>query len=357
MDFLSGVSLKDHLRAKGPLSFERCVAILTDLAAAVEYTHFGGLVHRDIKPENVFLDPKTGQALLTDFGIACAIGAPVTDLEDSTHGTPSYMSPEHIEGRPLDARSDIYSMGCVAYEMLTGTPPWAGMTIGEVLERQRRDRLPPVHLVRRDIPAWLEGVVAQAVAKDPNGRFPDAKSFSEALAHNVTVQSQVAVNPRPRQLIGAAVSIVGAVALFLAGQSGSSTTAGPDLTPRETFVQSTLLPQSASRGRLPSLESGAEPSRPRPEAAAQELRPRAEPAAQFLPEPEVFPDNGFAEGLLAQAARLDGQPEGFGLIGDLEGLSRNSQVSQPLRAQARAQAVKFRRQCEALQALGAATCP
>ncbi|MBM3842946.1 MAG: hypothetical protein FJ397_06730 [Verrucomicrobia bacterium] len=245
MDFLSGVSLKHQLKSKGPLPFDRAVEILVDVAAALQYTHFGGLVHRDVKPENIFLDGKTGRALLTDFGIACSIGVPPSDPQDSTHGTPSYMSPEHIEGRPLHERSDIYSLGCVAYELLTGVPPWAGMTVGEVLERQRKDRIPPVHEIRRDIPALLEGVIARAVAKDPAERIPDAKAFAEALAPLAHASSAIARGMVPRQLIGVGVSVIGAVVLFLAGRSeGRSGTAA--ITVPVPVATVTIAPTSAT---------------------------------------------------------------------------------------------------------------
>lgn len=335
MDFLSGVSLKHQLKSKGPLPFDRAKEILVDVAAALQYTHFGGLVHRDVKPENIFLDGKTGRALLTDFGIACSIGVPPSDPQDSTHGTPSYMSPEHIEGRPLDERSDIYSLGCVAYELLTGVPPWAGMTVGEVLERQRKDRIPPVHLIRSDIPAWLEGVIARAVAKDPAERIPDAKAFAEALAPLAHAPSAVARGMVPRQLIGVGVSVIGAVVLFLAGRSdGSASSTRPAAMPSETFVQENLLPGAAR-------QTSAEPAT---------LAPTPE-----LPSPPR--DDAVARDLVDRAVALDGQPEGFSLILQLERYARSDLVSREVRSRARAQAAKFRQQCASLALLGGVTCP
>src|SRR3989475_8326563 len=140
---------------------------------ALSYAHSRGVVHRDIKPENVLLE--AGQAVVSDFGIARAITAAAAENlteTGTTVGTPAYMSPEQSAGsRELDGRSDIYSLGCVLYEMLAGHPPFLGATAQEVLARHSMDAVPPLRAARPTVPAGVEEALGTALAKVPADRF------------------------------------------------------------------------------------------------------------------------------------------------------------------------------------------
>ena len=139
LQYVPGTTLKTVIQRDGPLAPERCERILRDVAQALAYAHARGVIHRDVKPENIFLDGATGQALLADFGIARSDEHDSMTLTGMAIGTPFYMSPEQVEGAPLDGRSDLYSLGLVAWEMLTGRRPWDGESLYLVIWRPTRD--------------------------------------------------------------------------------------------------------------------------------------------------------------------------------------------------------------------------
>ena len=185
MPHVEGESLRDRLTREGRLPVDEAVRIARQVASALAYAHARGIVHRDIKPENILLS--TGMALVSDFGIARAITAAADSPQLSTAGivigTPAYMSPEQASGvHELDGRSDVYSLGCVLYEMLAGEPPFAGPSVHTILARHVLDPVPDLRSVRATIPESLERVVLKALAKVPADRFGDATQFSEALA-------------------------------------------------------------------------------------------------------------------------------------------------------------------------------
>jgi len=176
MDYVTGITLRRRIfDAHGPLPLEEARRILGQVTMALHYAHGQGLVHRDVKPDNIMLQPD-GLALVTDFGIAKA-----TDLSTLTMmatGTPAYMSPEQCQGQPLDQRTDTYSLGVVAYEMLTGRRPFNG-DMAKIAAASTRERLywEHVHVVPprlRDhnpaLPREVEGGVMRALAKDPDQR-------------------------------------------------------------------------------------------------------------------------------------------------------------------------------------------
>jgi TolB-like protein/Tfp pilus assembly protein PilF len=183
MPFVEGESLRSRLDREKQLSIPDTVAIGRAVAGALSYAHGLGIVHRDIKPENILFT--AGQAVVTDFGIARAVGVAGGDQLTRTGmaiGTPDYMSPEQSAGeRDLDARSDVYALGCVLYEMLAGQVPFTGKTAQAVLARHAVDPVPPLRTVRQAIPAALEAVVLRALAKAPADRFRTADELAEAL--------------------------------------------------------------------------------------------------------------------------------------------------------------------------------
>ena len=188
MEYLPGMSLGDLVERYGPLPPGRAVYLLRQVALALQEAHEAGLIHRDIKPSNIFAARRGGMddvAKLLDFGLvrpAATAFSPAHSDEGQILGTPLYMSPEQAtNSRPLDARSDIYSLGAVAYYLLTGRPPFDVENAIEAIIAHARDPVVPPAEIRDDVPADLDAVVLRCLAKDPMERFPDAESLEIAL--------------------------------------------------------------------------------------------------------------------------------------------------------------------------------
>ena len=183
MPFFTGRSLRERLAVERPLPLQDVLRVTRDVAEALAYAHAEGVVHRDIKPGNILLEADF--AVLADFGIALAAlpaaGERLTD-PSAFLGTPEYMSPEQLLGdEAVDGRSDVYSLGCVAYEMLAGVPPFTGPTARAVLARHVNDPVPPLATVRSDVPEAVARAVERALGKYPADRFPGALEFVEAM--------------------------------------------------------------------------------------------------------------------------------------------------------------------------------
>jgi serine/threonine-protein kinase len=219
MPYVEGHSLRDRLTQHGPLPLEEALAIAGEVADGLGYAHALGVVHRDIKPENILLSQ--GHAAIADFGIARAVAgaSAVLTTAGMTLGTPIYMSPEQARGDPeLDHRADIYSLGCVVYEMLTGRWPYPGPTPEALLLQHATDPVPRPRAVRRDVPAPLDSVVRRAMAKAPDERFQSAAEFRAALGAPAAVpgpRSRLAATWLPRALGAAAIVAVAAGAVLL----------------------------------------------------------------------------------------------------------------------------------------------
>ena len=188
MEYLPGLSLAELVERHGPLPAGRAVYLLRQVCLALREAHAAGLIHRDIKPSNIFAARRGGMddvAKLLDFGLvrpAAASRAAHLSGEGQILGTPLFMSPEQATGgRELDERSDIYSLGAVAYYLLTGRPPFDGGDGIAVMIAHARDPVTPPSLVRAGIPEDLERVVLRCLAKDPSERFPDAESLELSL--------------------------------------------------------------------------------------------------------------------------------------------------------------------------------
>jgi serine/threonine-protein kinase len=189
MEYLPGLSLEDMLERHGPLPAERVVHLLRQICQGLREAHGIGLIHRDIKPGNVFAAQRGGMfdvAKLLDFGLVKPVKeTPAARLtqEGGISGTPLYMSPEQARGQAdVDARSDIYSLGAVAYALLTGRPPFLDTNPMEVMIAHARDDVVPPSQHQADVPADLEQVILRCLAKNRQDRFQDVDSLEQALA-------------------------------------------------------------------------------------------------------------------------------------------------------------------------------
>jgi eukaryotic-like serine/threonine-protein kinase len=185
MPFLAGETLRDRLDRETQLSVEESVGIATEVADALHYAHRQGVIHRDIKPENILLND--GRVMVVDFGIALAVSAAAGGRMTETGmslGTPHYMSPEQATAeRDLTPRTDIYSLGTVLYEMLTGEPPHTGSSAQAIVLKIVTDRARSVSDLRRSVPPNVAAAVAKAIEKLPADRFTSAADFASALAN------------------------------------------------------------------------------------------------------------------------------------------------------------------------------
>src|SRR6478672_11086604 len=183
MPYIEGESLRARLNRERQLSIEDALRITCEVASALDHSHRHGIIHRDIKPENILLED--GQALVADFGIARAASALGKEKLTSTGvslGTPTYMSPEQGMADPgVDGRSDIYSLGCVLYEMLVGQPPFTGRTTQALIARHSLDQVPSLSVVRQSIPEDVEDAVLRALAKLPADRYATAGEMADDL--------------------------------------------------------------------------------------------------------------------------------------------------------------------------------
>jgi serine/threonine-protein kinase len=194
MPYVEGESLRARLTRERQLSMEDTLRIGREAAQALQYAHEHGVIHRDIKPENLLLT-QDGNTLVADFGIARALGKGDDQLTQTgmSVGTPAYMSPEQAVGeRHLDARTDIYSLGVVVYEMLAGEPPYTGATAQAILARRFAEAPRPLRTLRDTIPEPIEQAVQKALAKAPADRFATAAQFAQALTPTVTTPTATA---------------------------------------------------------------------------------------------------------------------------------------------------------------------
>jgi len=197
MDYVEGQTLADYLhrtssRGNFPSPTE-IVQLFTSIGLAVDYAHQQGMLHRDLKPSNILLDKQNttrnpmGEPILTDFGLARLLGSPSTSLTAVQLGTPLYIAPEQVTGYAGNERSDIYSLGIILYEMVTGTLPFRGDSPTAVMYQHLNAPPPPPLLINPNIPPALEMVILRCLAKDPAARFPSASSLAAAIAEALNI--------------------------------------------------------------------------------------------------------------------------------------------------------------------------
>ena len=221
MPFVRGESLRSRLTRERQLALGETLDIARQIGSALDYAHRQGIVHRDIKPENILLHE--GEAVLTDFGIAMAVaeagGSRLTESGMSL-GTPQYMSPEQAVGdRQLDARSDVYSLAAVVYEMLAGEPPHSGANMQAIIAKLLTERPTRLRVLRDTVPEGIDAAVARALAKTPVDRFASAGAFAQALATPASGAPRRWATVTRRWIpvaIGATIAVAAAAAVFRA---------------------------------------------------------------------------------------------------------------------------------------------
>jgi serine/threonine protein kinase len=205
MRYLGGGSLEQRIR-RTPVKIDDIEKPLRQVAQALDYAHQQGIIHRDLKPGNIMLD-ENGNAYLTDFGIARVLGSDLTG--SMIIGTPAYMSPEQANGLPVDGRSDIYSLGIVLFEWMTGRGPYQAETPMAVLLKQIQEPMPSIRQIRGDVPQLVEEVIGKATAKNPTQRFSSAGELAQAFSsaiHGISFNTGNAPRPDPQMPVGGNVT-------------------------------------------------------------------------------------------------------------------------------------------------------
>ena len=242
LPFVRGESLRGKLEREKQLGVDEALDITRQVASALDYAHRLGIVHRDIKPENILIHE--GEAVLSDFGIATAVkeagGSRLTESGVSL-GTPQYMSPEQAAGdRALDARSDVYSLAAVLYEMLAGEPPHTGASVQVVIAKLLTEQPTRLRVIRDTVPQGVDSAVAKALAKVPADRYASAGEFARALVTGGPTEPTLAASAAPGAArrwiplaLGGAIAVVGGAAAWVAS-------AKPEPRPLPDQVQLTL---------------------------------------------------------------------------------------------------------------------
>ncbi len=203
-DYIVGQSLRAYLDEHAPLPISETIHILDELCQGLAYCHEHKIFHRDLKPENIVINPQ-GDVFIIDFGIALLQGARRITWAGltATVGTPDYMAPEQIEGKRGDARTDIYALGAMGYEMLSGQPPFTGDNPLAVMNQHLYGTIHPLPELNPAIPATLDAVIEKALRREPEHRYATADEFRAALLDYAAVGGSIAPAPPPkRRLLG-----------------------------------------------------------------------------------------------------------------------------------------------------------
>lgn len=219
MSYIDGGSLADILKERGPLPVEETIRISQGILDALNFAHSRGVIHRDVKPNNILLRPD-GHPYLVDFGIAIEMGQPRMTQFGTNVGTPEYMSPEQIKAGKIDHRTDVYSYGCVMYEMLSGRLPFGGRDEGkgdyEIMSGHLDKKPDSIRKYNPEVDEYLEAVVLRAMAKNSDDRFGGCSAMADALVVQATTEKSPPEEFTQRlKKLEKARKVLLAVALFL----------------------------------------------------------------------------------------------------------------------------------------------
>jgi serine/threonine-protein kinase len=327
MPYIEGETLRDKLSRETQFGIEEAVRITSNVADALDYAHRHGVIHRDIKPENILLHD--GRPMVADFGIALAVSAAAGGRMTETGlslGTPHYMSPEQATAeKEITARSDVYSLGSVLYEMLAGQPPHLGGSAQQIIMKIIAEEAKPVTTLRKSVPANVAAAVAKSLEKLPADRFDSAKAFGDALGNPAFTTTNAAAGApggaapyrRPRLVAGLAAVVV-VVALVVGVLIGERRANHGSVGPADVVRATLALADSVSIPAIPSMRLAISPSGRRiafigRKAGVSQLwvRDLGDPSAHPLPDtqgaidPFFSPDGdfvGFFSGGGAQTA-------------------------------------------------------
>ena len=275
MRYVEGLDLATLLQREGRLEPPRTIAILSQMAHALDAAHARGLVHRDVKPANILLLPAAGggreHAYLCDFGLMKELDAEVALTgTDQFVGSVPYVAPEQVEGRAIDGRTDVYSLGCVLFHCLSGSPPYRGETDVEVVFAHLSEPLPPLSSRAPELPPALDGVLARAMAKAKEDRYPTCSALMEAAAAQVAAAGRRG-SPRPDDATRATVRPPAA-----AGTSPAAQTDPAAPRPAPPLAQPAAWPPAPAAPR-PAAAGPATPPLDRPPAPLTAARAASPP--------------------------------------------------------------------------------
>lgn len=214
MDFVSGPTLQTYLEQRGKLPLGEALRLASQIASALQYAHEKGVIHCDLKPPNVmFQDMTYDQVVLTDFGIARLVDTSGMAQTSTVIGTPTYMSPEQVQGQPLDGRADIYSLGVMLYEMISGKPPYVGDTPVSIIMKHVNEPPPNLNLIDPSVPVEVAQIVEKALAKSSADRYTNAlemrKAIESALRHLTETRATIRLDgAKSEEVVGSSVAMV-----------------------------------------------------------------------------------------------------------------------------------------------------
>ena len=238
-----GATLQKRIQDQGPLELKEILRIGMQTARGLAAAHAQGLVHRDVKPSNILLDGTVERALLTDFGLARAVDDASITRTGIIAGTPQYMSPEQARGGSVDARSDLFGLGCVLYAMCTGRPPFRADSSYAILRMITDDEPRSIREINPDIPEWLCLLISRLMAKSPDARFGNALEVAALLEQCLAHMQQPTSVPLPAELVPHAagrrsifnvtrkgvIAMLGTIGMTLLGMVLWQTTEAPDI--------------------------------------------------------------------------------------------------------------------------------